>query len=436
MDFFNIGMAGLGTVGGGVVKNLQKNGSLLRERTGASFQIKRAVVRDPGKDRGLDLSGVVVGTDWRELVADPEIQIVIELMGGMDDAKALCLAALEAGKLVVTGNKALLAEHGQELFHLSREKRVPIFYEAAVAGGIPIIKAVREALVGNRIENLHGILNGTSNYILTRMSETGMDFAPALAEAQQLGYAEADPALDINGWDAAHKALILASLAYGKWLSPSSIFVEGIEEVTAADIRFARALGYTLKLLATIRTDAQNRIEVRVCPTLIPEGHVLSSVNGVFNAVWLRGDVVGDTLFYGRGAGQDPTASSVLGDLADAAAVLQHGGPGPGFAAHDLYGDCLPIEESISAYYLRLAVEDRPGVLAQVAGLLAASNIGISSVIQPEGEGTEEEALPLVLMLHDAPFGEMRRAVAAIAELSCVLRAPRLFHVETMRAGA
>jgi homoserine dehydrogenase len=436
MDFINIGMAGLGTVGGGVVKNLRQNGSLLRERTGASFRISRAVVRDPGKDRGLDLSGVEIGTDWRTLVEDPQIQIVIELMGGIAEAKALCLGAISAGKMVITGNKALLAEHGQELFHLSREKGVPIFYEAAVAGGIPIIKAVRESFVGNRIENLHGILNGTSNYILTRMAETGMDFAPALAEAQQLGYAEADPALDINGWDAAHKAIILASLAYGKWIAPTSIYVDGIESVTSADIRFARALGYSLKLLATIRTDEKNRIEVRVCPTLIPETHVLASVQGVFNAIWLRGDVVGDALFYGRGAGQDPTASSVIGDLADAAAVLRHGDPGPGFVAHDLYGDCLPVEESVSAYYLRLAVEDRPGVLAQVAGLLGEANIGISSVIQPEGDGGEEETLPLILMIHDAPFGAMRQAVESIAQLSCVRRAPRLFHVETMRSRA
>ena len=337
-------------------------------------------------------------------------------MGGVETPLAFVKKAINAGKTVVTGNKALLAEHGQEIFHLARERKVPVFYEAAVAGGIPIIKVVRESFASNRFESIHGILNGTSNYILTRMTDTGMDFAPALAEAQQFGYAEADPTLDINGWDAAHKAIILASLAYGFWLDPSKIFVSGIDKVTASDIRFADELGYRIKLLATIRAGVGNAIEVRVCPTLIPKSHVLASVNGVYNAIAVRGDIVGETLFYGRGAGQDPTSSSVLSDLAEASIGLKSSRFCYGFTSHDLYGKCQPIEDSVSKYYLRLTVDDRPGVLAQIAGALGEAEIGILSVIQPETHS--EDAAVLVLMIHDAFFGAMAAAVARIAALS------------------
>lgn len=428
MESIGIGIAGFGTVGSGVYKNLEKNGSLLRERTGASFCVRKIAVRNLEKTREVEVARELLTTNWRELLADPEIRVIVELMGGVEEPLQLFREAISAGKIVVTGNKALLAEHGHEIFQLANSKNVPLFYEAAVAGGIPIIQAVRQAFVGNRIESMQGILNGTSNYILTRMQETGMDFAPALAEAQALGYAEADPALDINGWDAAHKAIILASLAYGKWIPANQVFVEGIEGVTADDIRFAETLGYKIKLIASIRAHEDGRIAVRVCPTLIPHSHVLASVNGVFNAIWLRGDVVGESLFYGRGAGQDPTSSSVIADLAQAALVLERGGTDNGFAAHDLYGDCLPMAESLSPYYLRLAVEDRPGVLAQIAGVLANHDIGISSVMQ--SQGLINGKLPLILMLHQARHGKMQEALAEITALPSVLAQPRLFHVE------
>jgi len=428
MEPIGIGLAGLGTVGTGLVKNLRKNGALLRERTGLDFSVRKIAVRDLDKKRAVEVARERLTDRWQDLLEDPDIRIVIELMGGIEEPHQLLRQSIKAGKAVVTGNKALLAEHGREIFHLARDKGVPIFYEAAVAGGIPIIKAVRESLVGNRIENLQGILNGTSNYILTRMQDTGMDFVPALAEAQSLGYAEADPALDVNGGDAAHKAVILASLAYGRWFSLDQILVEGIEQVTAADIRFAGELGYRIKLLATIRSASDERIEVRVCPTLIPCDHVLASVNGVFNAVWLQGDVVGEALFYGRGAGESPTASAVLADLAAAGLAIGRSGGCSGFSPHDLYGDCQPLEEAVSQFYLRLAVEDRPGVLAAVAGVLGEHSIGISSVIQPEADAPGP--LPLVLMIHDAPLGKMREAVAEIASLSCVRAEPRLLHVE------
>ena len=266
-----IGLAGFGTVGAGVYKNLVANGDLLAQRLGARFEVRRIAVRDLAKARHVDAPAGLFTANADDLVADSDIRIVVELMGGIETPLAFVKKAIKAGKTVVTGNKALLAEHGQEIFHLAREYRVPVFYEAAVAGGIPIIKVVRESFIGNRFESIHGILNGTSNYILTRMTDTGMDFAPALAEAQQLGYAEADPTFDINGWDAAHKAIILASLAYGFWLDPTRIFVAGIDQLTASDIRFADDLGYRIKLLATIRAGEGNAIEVRVCPTLIPK---------------------------------------------------------------------------------------------------------------------------------------------------------------------
>jgi len=424
-----IGLAGFGTVGAGVYKNLAANGDLLAQRLGARLAVRRIAVRDLHKVRAVTAPTDLFTTNTDDLLSDPSIRIVIELMGGIEIPLAFVKKAIEAGKIVITGNKALLAEHGQEIFQLAREKRVPVFYEAAVAGGIPIIKIVRESFVGNRFESIHGILNGTSNYILSRMTETGMDFASALAEAQQLGYAEADPALDVNGWDAAHKAIILASLAYGFWLDPAKILVTGIESVTAADIRFAKELGYSIKLLATIKAGEGNAISVRVCPTLIPKQHVLASVNGVFNAIAVRGDVVGETLFYGRGAGQDPTASSVLSDLAEAACALESPRFCYGFTSHDLYGKCQPTAEAVSKYYLRLSVKDEPGVLAKIAGALGESGIGILSVIQPEGMAAD--SVPLVLMIHDAAFGTMQKASAKIAALDCVKDTPALLNVET-----
>ena len=424
-----IGLAGFGTVGAGVYKNLVANGNLLSQRLGTRFEVIRIAVRDLKKERLVAAPVELFTTNADDLISDPNIRIVVELMGGIETPLGFVKKAINAGKTVVTGNKALLAEHGQEIFHLARERKVPVFYEAAVAGGIPIIKVVRESFASNRFESIHGILNGTSNYILTRMTDTGMDFAPALAEAQQFGYAEADPTLDINGWDAAHKAIILASLAYGFWLDPSKIFVSGIDKVTASDIRFADELDYRIKLLATIKAGVGNAIEVRVCPTLIPKSHVLASVNGVYNAIAVRGDIVGETLFYGRGAGQDPTSSSVLSDLAEASIGLTSPRFCYGFTSHDLYGKCQPIEDSVSKYYLRLTVDDRPGVLAQIAGALGQAEIGILSVIQPETHSAGTAVL--VLMIHDALFGPMAAAVARISALDCVKAPPALLHVES-----
>ena len=418
----------MGNVGAGVFKHLTQNRALLRERLGYELEVKRIAVRDLAKARGVSVPGELLTTRWEDLLDDPAIQIVVELMGQKEESLRLILGAIERGKIVVTGNKALLAEHGREIFEAATRCKVPVFFEAAVAGGIPIIKSIREAFIGNHIRSIHGIINGTSNYILTRMCESGLGFAEALAEAQAAGYAEADPALDVNGGDAAHKAIILASLAYGFWVPAEKIHVEGIEHITANDICFARKLGYTIKLLGIIKADERGEIEVRVHPTLIPEKHVLASVSGVFNALAVHGDIVGDTLFYGRGAGQDPTSSAVIADLAEAAAALQSPRSNYGFMPHGLYGTCKPIDQIVSEYYLRLTVEDRPGVIAQIAGVLGDLNIGISSIFQPESD--EGDAVSLVLVIHKATNAQITSALEKVAVLPCVKKVPRMIRVE------
>ena len=428
MQSFGIGLAGMGNVGAGVYKHLTGNRALLRERLGFDLSVNKIAVRDLAKDRGVPVPVELLTTDATSLLDDPAIQIVVELMGQKEESLRLMLGAIERKKIVVTGNKALLAEHGKEIFEAAFMHKVPVFFEAAVAGGIPIIKAIREGFIANHIQSIHGIINGTCNYILTRMTESAMGFAEALAEAQAAGYAEADPTLDVNGGDAAHKAIILASLAYGFWVPGDRIFVEGIEKLTANDICFARRLGYVIKLLGIIKADPDGQIEVRVHPTLVPEKHVLASVSGVFNALAVKGDVVGESLFYGRGAGQDATASAVIGDLAEAADALQSPRRNLGFMPHGLYGTCKPIDQIVSEYYLRLSVEDRPGVIAQIAGILGEQNIGISSILQPEGD--EGATVPLVLMIHKASNGQMSAALARIGALACVRKEPRMIRVE------
>lgn len=428
MQTFGIGLAGLGNVGAGVFKHLTNNRTLLRERLGCELAVRRVAVRDLAKKREVDVPADMLTTDPSQLLDDPNVHIIVELMGQKKQSLDLMLGAIERKKIVVTGNKALLAEHGKEIFDAAYRHNVPVFYEAAVAGGIPIIKAIREGFVANHIQSIHGIINGTSNYILTRMTEAGMSFGDALDEAQKAGYAEADPSLDVNGGDAAHKAVILASLAYGFWVPMEKIFVEGIEELTAGDICFAEQLGYRIKLIGHIKAH-ESGVEVRVHPTLIPKSHVLASVNGVFNAIAVKGDVVGDALFYGRGAGQDPTSSAVIADIAEAADALVSPRRNLGFTSHNLYGTCTPIDEIVSEFYVRLAVEDRPGVIAQIASILGELNVGISSILQPESED-EGATVPLVLMIHKASNAQMRQALERIGKLSCVKKPPRMIRVE------
>src|SRR5687768_15202314 len=332
MQHVTLGIIGGGTVGGGVYAALQRNGTLMASRLGIRLHIARMAVRDPNKKRAVPIPKAILTDSWAKVVHDPKVNVIIELMGGTTTARTVALESLKLGKSVVTANKALLSAHGEELFEAAQRTGANLYYEASVAGGIPIIKVLREALIGNRITRLYGIVNGTCNYILTRMKLEGAEFESVLADAQRLGYAEAEPSLDIDGYDALHKTGILASLAHGFWVNPKEIHVEGIRGITALDIQFAGQLGYTIKLLGIVKRNDSGPngrvcppIQVSVYPTLIPNTHVLASVNHVFNAVYVRGDIVGDTLYYGRGAGQDATASAVLSDLADAALELKCG---------------------------------------------------------------------------------------------------------------
>ena len=430
-----IGLAGLGNVGQGVYSNLIKNRELLAQRTGAEFVVRRVAVRDPGKKRDIEVPRELMTTRWQELVEDPEVQVVVELIGGVEQAFELVSSALRARKVVVTGNKALLAERGKELFAMAEQYGAPIYFEAAVCGGIPIIKTVQEAFVGNHIQSIYGIINGTSNYILTRMREAGMDYQAALQEAQLLGYAEADPALDVNGWDAAHKAIILASLSYGKWLRPEDVQVEGIQDISLLDIRYAEELGYVIKLLSIIRVD-DGGIEVRTQPSLVPKSHVLASVNGVFNAIAVLGDVVGETVFYGRGAGQDPTASSVISDLADTVWAVRYGAQFSGFVPHGLYGQPKPIDQTRSQYYVRLTVDDLPGVLGQVATLFGEAGVGIRSVMQPDARTTGgDQGATLMLLMHEASLGRFQKAIEVVSKLDCIRAKPVWMRVEAALAS-
>jgi homoserine dehydrogenase len=432
MQQVNLGIIGGGTVGGGVFEALQRNGALMGSRLGISLKISRVAVRDLKKNRGAKIPRHLLTADWREVVCDPGINLVAELIGGTTIAREVVLTALKLGKPVITANKALLSAHGEEIFAAAKKYGANLYYEASVAGGIPIIKSLREGFVGNRITALYGIVNGTCNYILTRMKLEGADFTKVLADAQTLGYAETPPDLDIDGHDAAHKIGILASLAHGFWVNPKKIHIEGIRHISALDIKFAGELGYTIKLLGTVKRDCETcRVQVSVYPTLVPNAHVLASVNGVFNAVFVRGDIVGDSLFYGRGAGKDATASAVLSDLADAALDLKFASQHrvPPFVPHECAGAVMPIEEVVSQYFVRLNVTDKPGVLAKIATIFGGSNIGISSVIQPEGH--EGESVPLIFMLHYATNGAVQNALKKIGKLPAIKGKPVMIRVES-----
>ena len=431
MQQVNLGMIGGGTVGSGVFHALQLNGGLMASRIGVKVAVRKVAVKAFNEPRPYPIPRSLMTTDWQGVIADPQVDIVSELVGGTGIARTMILAALKLGKPVITANKALLSAHGEELFAAAKKYGTNLYYEASVCGGIPIIKSLREGFVGNRISALYGIVNGTCNYILTRMKLEGADFATVLADAQKQGYAETPPDLDIDGFDSQHKIGILASLAHGFWVSPNNIYVEGIRHVSALDIKFAGELGYTIKLLGIIkRLESGCRVQVSVYPTLIPDSHVLASVNHVFNAVFVRGDIVGDTLFYGRGAGKDATASAVLSDLADAALDLKFDTKHrvPPFVPHECAGAVVPIEEVVSQYFVRLNVVDRPGVLAKIAAIFGQSKIGISSVIQPEGH--EGKSVPLIFMLHYATNGAVAGALKKIGKLPVVKGRPMMLRVE------
>lgn len=428
----NVGLVGAGIVGSGVVKHLTRNADLIAERLGMRLVLKWVCDKDEARLKHLPLAPSTLTTDANAVLEDPNVHVVAELVGGTGFAKTLILQALRRGKVVVTANKALLAHHGEEIFAAAAKNSTNIFYEASVCGGIPIIKALREGFVANRFPLIYGIVNGTCNYILSSMTAKGLHFEEALAEAQAGGYAEADPSLDVDGIDSAHKATILASLAHGFWTGFENTYVEGIRHVSRFDIQVARELGYTIKLLAIIKSVGDSDaspIEVRVHPTLIPHNHVLAGVGGVFNGVVVHGDVVGDTMFYGRGAGADATASAVIADLADAALNLKYRSIQrvPPLVAQRLHGRVRPIDEVESRYYLRLTVEDRAGVIAKVSKILGDAGISIASVLQreaPEPKPGQLESyrgtVPLIMMLHTSRDRAVRNAVAEIDRLSVV----------------
>jgi homoserine dehydrogenase len=431
----NIGLLGLGTVGGGTVSVLKRNASEITRRAGRDIQIRAASARDLSRARLCDTQGIRLTTDSFDIVNDPDIDIIVELIGGLSPAKELVLAALENGKHVVTANKALIALYGNEIFAKAREKSLMVAFEAAVAGGIPIIKAIREGLAGNTVEWLAGIINGTCNFILTEMRDKGRDFADVLSEAQMLGYAEADPTFDIEGIDAAHKLTILASIAFGIPLQFDKVYVEGITGITAMDVNYAEALGYRIKLLGIARR-AGNGIELRIHPTLIPERRLIANVDGVMNAVLVKGDAVGPTLYYGAGAGAEPTASSVVADIIDVVRTLTsdpenrvpHLAFQPGAIA-DM--PILPISEVETAYYLRLSASDQPGVLADVTRILADLGISIEAILQKEPPPGESQ-LPVILLTHKVREHDMDQAIARIEALPTIGGSVKRIRMETL----
>ena len=422
-----IGIAGLGTVGAGVVKLLAEHDRLLALRGGRRLKLVAVSARRKAKKRDIDLDGVRWENDPMALSTAPDIDVVVELIGGSGGvARRLVQSALRAGKHVVTANKALLALHGAELADLAEKRDSILAFEAAVAGGIPIIKALREGLVGNRVSRLYGILNGTCNYILTTMRETGRDFDAVLAEAQAAGYAEADPSFDVDGIDAAHKLAVLTGTAFGARVNFAGVHVEGIRRVTAMDIELAAELGYRIKLLGLAR-ETRYGIEQRVHPCMVKLDTPIAHIEGVFNAVVVEGDFVGTTMFQGRGAGQGPTASAVVADLVDVA----RGRSMPAFvvpAARLADKKASPIDRHVGAYYMRLMVQDRPGVIAAVSSLLANERISLESMLQ-RGRSQSGE-VPVVLTTHETEEAAMQRAVARIAKLAAVAEAPCLIRIE------
>jgi homoserine dehydrogenase len=426
-----VGIAGLGVVGAGVVRLLDQHAGMLAARAGRPIKVVAVSARDKRKKRDMPKGGWRWYGDALDLVSDPEVEVVVELIGGAEGkARALVEAALKAGKGVVTANKAMLAMHGAKIAAMAEAKDAPLAFEAAVAGGIPILKALREGLVGNRIDRITGILNGTCNYILTEMRQTGRDFGVVLKEAQQLGYAEADPSFDVDGIDAAHKLAVLTSLAFNTQVDFKAVHVEGIRHVSAVDIAFAKEFGYRIKLLAIARRTPRG-IEQRVHPCMVPADTPIAHVDGVFNAVAAEGDYVGRMMFEGRGAGSNPTASAVVADLADLAAGRRlHAFGVPAAKLQPL--KAAPMADHVGRYYIRLIVRDQPGVLADVSAVLRDEKISIESLVQRGRSEAENQPVAVMLISHEAREADMARAMKKIGRLRSVLQAPALIRIEPL----
>ena len=428
MNEYKVGILGFGTVGAGVADCLLNNVDVIAKRTGVKPVLAGIADLDIKTDRGVKVPKELLTTDASELIH--RVDVVVELIGGTTVAKKFILQALNEGKNVVTANKALLAEHGEELFAAAEKNHADLYYEASVGGGIPIIKGLREGFSANRISRIYGILNGTCNYILTRMEREEIDFAPVLKDAQQLGYAEANPSLDIDGFDTAHKAAILAALAYGKWFGMDPIYVQGIREVSLADIKFAGELGYKIKLLAILKQDKEGKVEIRVHPTMIPKKTQLAMIDEVFNGVMVTGDYVGDTLFYGRGAGRSATASAVVSDIVDIGLNLATKSirriasfrEGPQFTG------LVKMDDVKSRYYLRIQVLDVPGVLAKATRILGENDISISSLVQREGQSRNN--VSLLVITHQTLEKHIKAAISQINALPEVRDTVKLIRIE------
>lgn len=431
-DKINIGIIGFGTVGSGVVRILQRNEELIRRRLGATLHIKKIADLDLSRDRGVKLEKGVITKEAKDILNDPSIDIVAELIGGYEPARTYILEAFSKGKHVVTANKALLALHGEEIFQSAQKNNVDLGFEGSVGGGIPILRAIKEGLSADSIQSIYGIINGTSNYILTKMTQEKRGFDEVLFEAKGLGYAEADPTLDVEGIDSAHKLAILTTLSFGTPVKFDEIYTEGITKVTPLDIEFAKEFGYKIKLLAIAKLD-NGEIEARVHPTMVPEEYLISTVDGVYNAIYVVGDGVGDVLFYGRGAGDMPTGSAVVGDIIDISRNIIKGATGRvPVASYNVDARkrlrIKKMEEILSLYYMRFMVEDRPGVLSKISGVLGKYDISISAVLQKGRK--KDEAVPVVIMTHMAQEKNVRRALEEINVMPFVSEKTTLIRVE------
>ncbi|HBA88604.1 MAG TPA: homoserine dehydrogenase [Geobacter sp.] len=432
MKEIKIGLLGFGTIGAGVVKLLSANSTLLEEKTGTRISLKSIVDLDITTDRGVNTEGIILTRNAEEVLTDPEISVIIELIGGYEPARSFALKAIAHGKHLVTANKALLAVHGEEIYAAAKTHGVEVLFEAAVGGGIPVLSAIKGNMAANRFSTVLGIVNGTCNYILTRMTHEGADFAEVLKSAQELGYAEADPTFDIEGVDTAHKLCLLLSLCFGTKIDLKDIYSEGITSISSEDVDFAKSFGYRIKLLAIGKMD-DGQIEARVHPTMIPIDYPLADVNGVFNAIRLTGDFVGPVMFYGRGAGMDATASAVIGDVVD---LSRNMGAGIARRCAPLgYLDnkvatlkIKPIGEIISKYYIRFQALDRPGVLARIAGALGARGISIASMIQTARSASE--VVPIVIMTHEAREEDVRHALAEIDNFEVIRDKSNFIRIE------
>lgn len=433
MKHIGIGLAGFGTVGSGVFQILENNKALILKRSNQEFDcsIKKIAIRNLEKALAAGAPKELCTTDLMSIIDDSSVDVIIELIGGTTIAFDFVKKALKAGKPVITGNKALLAERGAELFPIAKENNVAIYFEAAVAGGIPIIQTMKDSLVGNEIESLVGIINGTSNYILERMTLAGLSYQEALQEAQELGYAESDPTLDVNGWDAAHKAILLTTMAHGFLIDANDVYVRGIERVRSIDINFARELGYCIKQLCVMYKHDDEKIELRAQPSFIPQSHILSSVNGVFNAIALTGDALGESLFYGRGAGQLPTGSAVIADIIEVCRATVNS-TYRGFQPYATDSKLINIDETETPYYVRFNVKDRPGVIAEIASMLADQGIGISGMHSPvDPDNPDKTFKDMVFLLHTCKFGLLRNTLQKIESLDCVNERPVVFRIES-----